>query len=360
MMREVHKKIENRLLIVSKEQFGYLTDVYKWCEYLKDSYEITVLTFDDGKEKHMMDGVLTVYVPNARLRLLRGILFMIYSTLFILLSKGKIIVCFFKECILFKKLMPWKHLILDVRTMEVLPDRHKRESSDRLLKECCLVYDFITVISEGLRNKLSLSLEKSAILPLGADVMSSTSKEFDYPRLLYVGTLFNRHIEITLEGLAKALSSSPFDVHYDIIGDGKNGELQLLKEKISELSLEPYVTLHGYISHDKIKPFFEKCNIGVSFVPITDYYDFQPPTKTFEYIMSGMFTIATSTSANQDIITDVSGTLINDDSDSFASVLLEIKDRLHSFNEDLIRDTLKSCTWQNIVEKELKPILLQN
>lgn len=41
----------NRLLIICKAQFGYHTDVYKWCEHLKDDYDITVLTFNDGREK---------------------------------------------------------------------------------------------------------------------------------------------------------------------------------------------------------------------------------------------------------------------------------------------------------------------
>ena len=33
-----------KLLIVNKEQFGCLIDSYKWCQYLRDDYDITLLS----------------------------------------------------------------------------------------------------------------------------------------------------------------------------------------------------------------------------------------------------------------------------------------------------------------------------
>lgn len=40
------------------------------------------------------------------------------------------------------------------------------------------------------------------------------------------------------------------------------------------------------------------------YVPITDYYEYQPPTKTFEYVLSGLLCLATATSSNKEVITE--------------------------------------------------------
>jgi len=42
------------------------------------------------------------------------------------------------------------------------------------------------------------------------------------------------------------------------------------------------------------------------------YYDCQPATKTFEYILSGMVCIATSTYENKKLINNINGVLCND------------------------------------------------
>ena len=38
--------IKSKIVIINKTQFGYHTDYYKYCEYLKDDYDITFLCFD--------------------------------------------------------------------------------------------------------------------------------------------------------------------------------------------------------------------------------------------------------------------------------------------------------------------------
>ena len=54
--------MKQKLLIIDKCQFGYLTDSYKWCEYLRDEYDITMLCIDSGHKKFEMDGVKIQYV----------------------------------------------------------------------------------------------------------------------------------------------------------------------------------------------------------------------------------------------------------------------------------------------------------
>ncbi len=349
-----------KLLIISRGQFGYHTDIYKWCKYLRDEYAIEVITFK-GKPQIKMDGIKVHYVSNAGSRSIRGLRYVLTSLWHILFFKGIVLVCYFKECRILKWSFPWRRMILDIRTLNVNSNEEIRKREDCLIKKATQLYDFITIISEGTREKINIPKEKSAILPLGADTVSTTNKSFDNIRMLYVGTLFNRDIHKTIIGLHLALKkNTSLKIHYDIIGDSSGNVLIELKELVKKLNLEEYITLHGYIQHEELKPFLDKCNIGVSFVPVTEYYEHQPVTKTFEYIFSGLFTIATKTHCNKDVITDKNGILIDDTPESFAESIEYIVLNTPNLDSNIIRNSLLEYKWENIVNKYLKPILKNN
>ncbi|MBE6308887.1 MAG: glycosyltransferase family 4 protein [Bacteroidales bacterium] len=346
-----------KLLIISRGQFGYHTDIFKWCEYLRDDYDIEAITFD-GRPKVSMDGIKVHYVSDSGNRTIRGLRYVLTCLWHILFFKGTILVCYFKECRILKWCFPWRNMILDIRTLNVNSNAEIRKKEDCLIKKATELYDFITIISEGTRDKISIPKEKSAILPLGADEASTTNKSFETIRMLYVGTLFNRDIHKTIKGLNIALKkNSTLKIHYDIIGNSPGNELEELKELVKKLDLEKYVKLHGYIQHSQLNKFFDKCNIGVSFVPKTEYYEHQPVTKTFEYILSGLFTIATSTYCNRDVITDNNGILIDDTPESFSESIEYIALNTSNLNSDIIRNSLLEYKWENVVNKHLKPIL---
>ena len=348
----------SNLLIICKVQFGYHTDIYKWCEYLRDDYKITVLTLNDGREKVTLDGVRNIYVPNAWTRTFRGALFILFSLAHLLFFKGLVIICYFNECILFKRVFPWKRMLLDIRTLDVSVDAKQREKNDDILKRCVEKYDFVTCISKGVREKIGIPNNKSAILPLGADSVCVGNKKFDSPYLLYVGTLYNRHVEKTIDGFAMALNQlgKDYDVEYEIIGTGLGDEFEILKARVAQYGLEERVHLRGYVRHDKLSPFFEKCNVGISFVPLTDYYECQPPTKTFEYALSGMYVIATATDSNKEIINANNGCLIQDTADAFCKAIVGLSE----INPDssIIRESVAAFRWERIINEVMKPILL--
>ena len=346
-----------RLLIISKEQFGYHTDIYKWCEYLRDDYDIEVITFG-GKEVVEMEGVKNHYVSNRGRRAVRGIRYILVCLWHILFFKGVVLVCYFRECHILKRLVPWKKMLLDIRTLDVSNDQNVRKKEDALIKRCTELYDYVTIISEGLRTKINLKKEKSAILPLGADPVSNVLKTYDSLRLLYVGTLFNRDVHKTIEGLNIAIKSLPHrNIHYDIVGDGIGDERINLQRMVDEMGLQDIVTLHGYVQHSNLKLFLDKCNVGVSFVPITDYYDYQPATKSFEYILSGLYTIATGTYCNKEIINEANGVIIDDTPESFAHALLGIDKHAGDIQQLDIPASLSAYTWKNIVNRKMKTIL---
>ena len=205
-----------KILIISKEQFGYHTDIFKWCEHLRDEYRVEAVTFE-GKPKVAVDGVKVHYVSNSGNRTIRGIRYVLTCLWLLLFFKGIVMVCYFRECRILKWCLPWKKMILDIRTLDVNSDKDVRAMEDALIVKATELYDYVTIISEGLRDKIALPKEKSAILPLGADVVSTTEKSFDTIRMMYVGTLFNRDVHKTVEGLALALErNKSLDIHYDI------------------------------------------------------------------------------------------------------------------------------------------------
>lgn len=348
-----------RLLIIDKHQFGSLTDSFCWCKYLRDYYDIKVLCFDVGFPKKKLEGVFVRYVPSSGPLFFRGMRYLLACFFQILFFRGKILVVYFDQCILLKRFFPFRRILLDIRTLSISPDWHRRAAVDNCIREACLKYDVVSVISEGIRDKLRLGNKRDVyILPLGADCLSLAHKDYSDLKLLYVGTFSGRNLAQTIEGLALFRQRYPEAVlSYDIIGDGYCGELEELKSLVCKNGLEDIVRLHGRLPFDKLSPYFGKCNIGVSYVPITDYYDNQPPTKTFEYAQSGLYVIATKTKANCAIISEDNGVLIGDTATDFSAGLAQVYIHRGSIDEQKVRESLAQYTWKNIVKEDLVKIL---
>lgn len=350
----------NNLLIIDKHHFSTLTDSYKWCEYLRNDYNITMQCFDTGRDKVPMEGIHFKYVNYSGNFAIRGIRFLLIALWNALFFKGKIMVVYFENCQWIKRLLPFKKMIVDIRTLSVTTNTAQREKYDLQLRNACHHFDIITVISEGVKQKINLSNKHIKILPLGSDVISETPKDYSTLKLLYVGTFAGRDLHKTIEGFAQFCKEYPdINISYDIIGSGFNNELEEYKTLAATLNVTDKITFHGRLPYNQLKPFFDKCNIGVSFVPMTDYYDAQPPTKTFEYILSGFYTIATATSSNKELITTENGLLIHDSATEFANALSAIWHTRTTLNEQKIRQSLEKYSWKNIVNGILKPILIQ-
>jgi glycosyltransferase involved in cell wall biosynthesis len=173
-----------------------------------------------------------------------------------------------------------------------------------------------------------------------------------------VGTLYKRNICETIKGVALFLKNNPsMNLCYDIIGFGNKEDIYELQETINNESLQGKVIFHGRKNYTELSPFFEKSNVGISYIPIVPYYDCQPATKTFEYILSGMVCIATSTYENKKLINNINGVLCNDNPESFARALEEIKENKHKYNSEAIRETLMNYTWENIIHNVMIPTL---
>jgi glycosyltransferase involved in cell wall biosynthesis len=95
--------------------------------------------------------------------------------------------------------------------------------------------------------------------------------------------------------------------------------------------------------------FLQAANIGVSFVPITPYYDMQPVTKTYEFLLAGMPMIATRTTQNKRFVNDTNGVLIDDTAESFADGLAEIKAKSRMYDSPAIQEASRCHAWESII-----------
>jgi len=250
--------------------------------------------------------------------------------------------------------------ILDYRTGDLSINPIRRWLPNRIMQFDSLFYNKLSVISEGLKKILKLPSGKTFLLPLGADVISLEPKNYSTIDLLYVGAIQHRNIYQTVIGLSLFLHNFPQArslTSYTIIGFGSKQDILHLQETIEQSGLTHLVKYEGRIKYTGLKPYFDKCNVGVSFIPVTDYYHHQPATKTFEYNLSGLFTIATNTFENKKVIGPVNGVLCDDTPESFAKALEYFYMNRTKFNENSIRESLSSYHWEKIVKFNLLPIL---
>lgn len=349
-----------RILFISPEQFGYLTDHYYLSLYAKNKYKVTFVCFDKGYKKMDAQGIELIYLDYNCGKISRSINFIKMSLLICVKKKIDIVFCVHtKFSLIFGVLIKAPLKILDIRTGSLQKSKFKRNLINYRIKLYSLFFKKVTIISESLRERLRLPESKCTILPLGAVVFDDSLKEYDKLNLIYVGSLHMRSIEKTIDGLSLFLHNNKvnLDINYDIIGFGHKEDEEKIKKYILKNSLEKIVNFHGRISHSELQPFFKKATIGVCFVPQTPFFDIQPSTKLFEYAMSGLINIATNTFENRKFITPENGVICEDNALAFADALQAVYNNLHQYVEQEIRDSLSEYSWENIFVTKFEPVL---
>ena len=354
-----------KLLLISLNQYGYHTDYYKYCQYLKDEYDITYICLDNKESKIPEDGIRVIYIKTISNKLLNKLNFYFRSLTNILLKQYKIImISYFRTCSLYKIIFPYKKIVLDIRSACIMSDDNLREKFDRILVREAKMFDNVTIISESLKTKLKLKGKKIFILPLGADTQiddSNLYKDISLEmKLVYVGVFDYRKVEKTIQGFKIFYDkyNKIVNCSYTIIGYSST---KLYVDKIiNEIKindLDGIVNYIGKIPNYNLGKYFNNHNIGVSYIPITDYFQFQPPTKTYEYLANGLICIATSTYENRKIINKANGVLVGEAPYQFFKGLEFIYFNLDHYNKIDICNSVKDYSWANIVNNKLKKYL---
>jgi glycosyltransferase involved in cell wall biosynthesis len=338
------------LLIINHKQFGYHSDTFEIAKYLNaHGWDVAYVCFNQNLEQiESPASIRVIYVPSNG-RISKHLKFFFEVFRLARYSNYKHII-YFKFCMIFS-LLP--NILLDIRTLSVDSNKYRRTLLNKLMYLECMFFNKIVAISEGVARALPRRKNVS-VIGLAADTISNQPKSFESFRLLYIGTLTNRNIAATIEGVNLFLDKNPEernDFIYKIIGSGEKNEVQEVQRLIEFRGLRNNIELLGYMPKSRAVNYFESCNIGVSFVPKKSYYNYQPPTKTFEYLKSGLFTIATSTDANAKIINSANGILIDDTPESFANALSQVHKIRRSLDAERIRDTVAHVDWAGIAKE---------
>ncbi len=347
------------ILFVHLTQYGRHTNSYKHCKNLMKHYDMTYLCFEENVKK-IEDDVNVIYLQKEGSSV-RNVFKIIREARKLIKQNDYqlIYIFYFKFCFLIKLFLE-KNFLLDIRTGAIAGHRAERWRSNFLLRIESFFFDNITILSNSLRKKLKLNSFKCTVVPLGSDILSSKNKSYDKLSLFYIGSLNNREIYKTVHGLAKFLRANRdknIEITYDIFGYANKEKTLLLTNSIIENGLNNIVKYHGRKEHYEIQDYFDNCNVGVSYIPMTEYYDCQPSTKTFEYINSGMVCLATDTSANRDVINDKNGILFDDNADAFKDALDKLYRNRNNYKTDEILQTLEMYTWKRIFEDKLFPLI---
>jgi glycosyltransferase involved in cell wall biosynthesis len=348
----------DNILFINKEQYGYHIDTYKYCVYLSGKFNITYICWDEGRKKIFTEGINCIYLQkeggliNRYLILIRSVRNEIYKN-----NYDLIFILYFFGCSLLKLFNINSTFNLDIRTIAVTSNKSKNFILDKLLKFETLFFKNITVISQETGKQIRI--KEFTVLPLGGESIVDSKILTDNLNLIYVGTLSNRNIMTLVNGFKKYILSYPVirKTTLTLIGDGYNNELEIINQFIKFNGLEKFVFTTGYVQNDNLDVYFEKATCGVSFVPITPYYQNQPPTKTYEYLLSGLPVLATNTNANAKIIHRSNGVLILDNIDGVSNGIFEISEKLSSFKSAQIQKEMEGSLWKNIVINILVPYL---
>jgi glycosyltransferase involved in cell wall biosynthesis len=346
-----------RLLILNPKQFGYHLDTYYYCKWAQHRFQITYHGFDAGQPRLDPNGVEVHYVPRRGNLVTRYLRFLRSCLAECGGNYDVIFVKYFAGCSLLRLRHPRARFVLDIRTGSIAENPLPRWVQDVLLRAESLWFRHVTVISASLARKLGLA--QGHILPLGADPIATSPKDFSALHFLYVGTFSGRRIEDTVRAFHRFYRQAgrAVEMTYDVIGDGPNGERDRLRAWVKDHGLETVVSLPGFVPHRELGRYYGKCNVGVSYIPINRVYDCQPPTKTFEYLLAGLPVIATNTSENAAVITEHNGLLVDDTPDAFYEALKKLMGNRSSYSSDRIRQDALKYSWETIVHANLVPYL---
>lgn len=348
------------LLILNRAQFGYHLGTYYYSRWAAKKLHITYVGFDAGRPKLHAEGVEVKYVSHAGRKCVRYLRFLLICARAVRRCRGAILINYFPGCSVLRCLGPGPRMILDIRTGSIRSNAYARRCENQIMQCETRFFRNISVVSRSLAARLHLPAERTHILPLGAERMPAKVKRCDRLDLLYVGTLDGRRIEDTVVGFERFLRDygAAIAMTYTIVGDGHNGELDGLRRMVQLKGLDDVVRLPGYVHRTRLESTFERCNVGVSYVPICDMYDCQPVTKTFEYLFAGMPVIATATTENRKVVTRFNGVLIPDTPEGFYRGLKEVYARRHEFDSEVVRRSCPESLWDRIVNLDLVPYIL--
>lgn len=344
------------ILIIHPGPFGYHTPTYYYCLLLKDKYNITYLGLDENLENKNIPGIRYIHLPAGNNRLFKRASF--FAAIRKEVKEEKfdfLLVNYFLFCS-FLLLFTRSKVLVEIRTSFIFKNAFKRFIYNSVLVVETRLFKNITTISADLARFLYLP-KRTRIIPLGAPKFPPMEKDFESMRILYVGTFYGRNIDVTIRGVSKFIKNykDKVNIVYSIIGFGSYEEINTLKQEIINNGMEKHIFYHGKIRYPELSEYFERHNIGMSYIPLKRRYDSQPPIKSFEYLLSGMAVLATGTRENVKIINESNGVTTGDSVEDIYQGLQMIFIRMNKFNSLKIQEDSVQYSWESIMDNTLIP-----
>ena len=358
--------MKKKILIVNPvHQFGYGAGYYYYSKYLKDLFDIDFLGFDKGLPDIDLPGIKNIRLKLCKNRIINLLYFSFFAIKLTKKSNYDGIFCvYFNFAFLLGLLTKSKFKVLDIRTGSLSNKLMVKCMANTMILFTSLFFDKVTILSLSLSKLLHIPVSKRVLLPLGSDIIYDGSKKYhNNVHLIYVGILQMRAIGTTIEGFWHFYNKykDKISLKYDIVGfspDKKDEED--IQYKIKKFGLQEIVRFHGLKTHNELKYLFKEATIGVCFVPQIPQFQFQPSTKIFEYVLSGLITIATDTYENRRFVSSINGIICQDNAASFCDGLETIYLNFNKYRDNTIRKSLMQYHWNAIVNETLKPLFLGN
>jgi glycosyltransferase involved in cell wall biosynthesis len=229
----------------------------------------------------------------------------------------------------------------------------------------CLLMDRIIVQSDELKKKMIgiRSLKKTYVIPVGFNkryiypidktkahnLRRLLKIKEDQPLLVYCGVIAkSRQLNLLLEAFRKVYEIIK-GAKLLIIGDGD--ALEELKRFAITIGVTNNTIFTGRVPHHEVVNYIGIGDIGISFIPINENYNYNPPLKTYEYLGCGLPTIATSTESNRRIIKDgYNGILVDDTPAEIANAAVDL------LNNETKRFMLASNARKSVLNNDFKHI----
>lgn len=126
-------------------------------------------------------------------------------------------------------------------------------------------------------------------------VLDSTKTNLDQEtvRLVYVGTISKtRGRDVMIDAMA-IVAKSNVKAHLTMIG-ATDDELRFCLARVAELNISGSVTVIGRIPGNEIPQYLHQSDVGICLWEQTPWNEFNPPTKLFEYLVSGLAVLASN------------------------------------------------------------------
>jgi hypothetical protein len=339
---------KKKILIIFNGPINSITDLKNYIFFSNEIYNIYYIGYNGISLSSDVDNVNIISLDGNGSGFLGRIkLFLRLVKSLSIIKPDVIYIPYFLGCSIFR--IFHKKCILDIRSSTIHLSGFIRFVKNRIMLFESLFFKYRFVISAEVNDYIGF-VGNYDVVPIGSSAFGYSIKKFNKVSLLYVGTFHLRNLSIFIEALSIVYNSTDFDFDkFTIIGFGSEDEISLINYSIEKSNLANKIFFLGEIRPPEIFSYFKNHNVGVSFVPNNAYFYYQPPTKTCEYLMSGMAVMATPNSLNHKLIDSSNGVIFEDTVEGCIKGLEKLYNSLSLYKSASIVDNPNLYTWDKVV-----------